>query len=68
MPTLRTVTSEPGVISAATTGKAAEEGSPGTMIDCGRSSASPLSVMMRVPSASNSTFNSAPKPLSILSL
>ena len=67
-PTLPIVTRDPGTSSAATIGKAAEEGSPGTMICCGLSSASPTREMIRVPSASVSTLISAPKPRSIRSL
>jgi hypothetical protein len=41
------ITSEPGVISAATSGNAAEDGSAGTTIGCGVSSGWPVSVMRR---------------------
>ena len=40
-------TSEPGVISAATSGKAAEDGSAGTTTGAGRSSGWPFSAMRR---------------------
>ena len=66
MPTLAMMMSDPGTIDAATAQNAADEGSPGTTMSCARSSASPLSEMMR-PSGVSSTVRSAPKPLSIRS-
>ena len=41
------ITSEPGTISAATIGNAAEDGSAGTTTGAGTSSGSPLSVILR---------------------
>ncbi len=67
MPTLRMVMSLPGTMSAATIGKAADEGSPGTSMICGRNSASPVMVMMR-PSGDGSVRICAPKPASMRSL
>lgn len=66
--TSATVTSDPGVISAATIGKAADDGSHGTVISCGASVAGPVSEMTRAPSASISTEMSAPKPASMRSV
>ncbi len=43
------ITSEPGTISAATSGNAAEDGSAGTTIGAGASSGWPVSVMRRPP-------------------
>ena len=54
------------MISAAQTGKAADDGSRGTTISCGRSSGCPFSRITR-PSGSVSTTISAPKPASIRS-
>ena len=48
-PTPSIVTSEPGTISAATSGKAAEDGSPGTTIGAAASSGWPSTVMRRPP-------------------
>ena len=62
-----TTMSEPGVMSAATIGKAAEEGSAGTMTGLGLSSGRPCRVMRR-PSPSISTRTSAPKWASIFSV
>ena len=56
-----TITSEPGTIRAATIGKAAEEGSAGTTTGAGRSSGSPLSVILRPCGPSGTTVTSAPK-------
>jgi len=67
IPTFSTTNSLPGTIDAATSQKAAEEGSPGTTIDCGFSSASPVIEMIR-PSGTSSTLSAAPKPVSIRSL
>ena len=53
--------SEPSAISAATIGKAAEEGSPGTTTGEGRSSGWPVRVMRRPASPCGSTITSAPK-------
>ena len=58
--------SEPSTISAAQTGKAAEDGSRGTATLCGFSSGWPLRMITR-PSAVSSTVRSAPKPRSIRS-
>ena len=66
-PTFSIISSLPGTSSAATMKNAAEEGSPGTAIVCGRSSASPRRRMVRVPSLAVSTVSSAPNPLSIRS-
>ena len=41
------ISSEPGVINAATIGKAADEGSAGTVTGAGASSGSPLSAILR---------------------
>ena len=60
------VSSLPGMTSAATMKKAAEEGSPGTSISCGRNSASPVRRITRSPLTS-STSSAAPKPRSIRS-
>src|SRR3546814_2830710 len=56
---------DPGTSSAATIGKAAEEGSPGTTISCGFNSVSPSMDMIRVPSVWTSTSSFAPNPVSI---
>ena len=64
--TLAISRSDPGTISAATAQNAADDGSPGTTICRGRSSASPVSEMTR-PSGVASTVSSAPKPHSIRS-
>ena len=66
--TFSTTMSEPGTISAATIGKAAEEGSPGTTIVRPVSFPWPCSLMCRTPSRSVSTSISAPKPASIFSV
>ena len=66
--TFSTVTSEPGVISAATIGKAAEDGSPGTSMAWAFSSGRPLRRMMRAPCSSIVTEISVPKPASIFSV
>jgi hypothetical protein len=61
------VMSLPGTIVAATAKKAAEDGSPGTTMVCGFSSASPVSMITR-PSGVGSTVSCAPKPASMRSL
>ena len=66
--TFSIVMSDPGVISAATSGKAAEEGSPGTAMVWRVSVPWPVTRMMRAPSAPTSTSISAPKPFSIFSV
>ena len=55
-----TTMSDPGTISAATMGNAADEGSPGTTTVVGRNSGRPTSVIRR-PSPSAATATSAPK-------
>ncbi len=65
--TLRIVTSDPGTIDAATIQKPADEGSPGTVMSCGFSSASPW-IAISLPSGVSSTVSSAPKPRSMRSL
>ena len=55
-----TTMSEPGTISAATIGNAAEEGSAGTTTLLGRNSGRPTSSIRR-PSPSGMTLTSAPK-------
>ena len=59
--------SEPGVMRAATMGKAAEDGSPGTSRACAFSSCWPSMVMWR-PSGFCSTVICAPKPFSMRSV
>ncbi len=66
--TLRMVTSEPGTRSAATSGKAVEDGSPGTSITWPVSLPRPSRRIVRTPSASVSTVRFAPKPCSIFSV
>ncbi len=68
MPTAGKVTSEPGTRRAATTGKAAEEGSAGTRTFCPVRSGWPLTLIARPPLPSSSTFTFAPKPVSIFSV
>ena len=53
--------SEPGTISAATIGNAADDGSAGTTTGAGASSGSPLSVILRPCAPSGSTVTLAPK-------
>ena len=62
-----TVTAEPGVIRAATSGKAADDGSPGTRDD---GSAQPLAAARRITRApgSSATTTSAPKARSMRSV
>ena len=67
IPTPSTVTSDPGTISAATSGKAAEDGSPGTMIGAAVISGKPSTVTRRPPS-SGSVETAAPKWRSIRSV
>ncbi len=62
-----TVTSDPGVISAATRGKAADEGSPGTRMEAARRRWAPA-MRMRRPSGTSSTSTAAPKARSIRSV
>jgi hypothetical protein len=57
----------PGTMSAATIGKAADDGSPGTWMVCGFSSASPRMVMIR-PCGDSVTESWAPNPASMRSL
>ena len=66
--TFSTVTSEPSTISAATIGKAAELGSPGTTIFCGLRLARPSSRMIRAPSSPVPVSIAAPKAASIRSV
>ena len=66
-PTFSITRSDPGTSSAATTKKAADEGSPGTSMVWGLSSASPTSWIVRVPSGATSTDSCAPKPFSMRS-
>src|SRR5215467_9774107 len=61
MPTPSIVTSEPGTISAAISGKAAEEGSPGTAIGAAASSGWPSRVMRFPPPSIGSAPTVAPK-------
>ena len=61
MPTPSTITSEPGTISAATSGKAAEDGSPGTRIGAAVSSGKPSTVIRRPPPSAGSVDTAAPK-------
>src|SRR6185312_5359247 len=62
------ITSEPGVSSAAISGKAAEDGSAGTTIGAGANSGWPVSVIRRPFAPSSSTRTAAPKWLSIFSV
>ena len=62
-----TRSSDPGTISAAATGNAAELGSRGTATSCGRNSGWPVRVMTR-PSSVTSVQIAAPKPASIRSV
>ena len=62
-----TTMSEPGTISAATIGNAADEGSAGTTTVVGRNSGRPTRVTRR-PSPSGATVTSAPKCASIFSV
>ncbi len=55
------ITSEPGTMRAATSGKAADEGSAGTMTAAGVNSGSPRNVIRRPAAPSASTRTSAPK-------
>ena len=66
-PILGTSTSDPSVIKAAQTGKAALEGSLGTFISCGNNSGYPFTVII-CPLLVVSVSTSAPKPCSILSV
>ncbi len=59
--------SEPGTISAATSGNAAEDGSRGTEISVGRNSTSPITPM-RSPPPCGATDTSAPKARSMRSV
>ncbi|MDT4837889.1 hypothetical protein FQZ97_716320 [compost metagenome] len=68
MSTLRMVTSEPSTSSAATSGKAVEDGSPGTSMVWPVSLPCPVMRIWRTPSLSVSTVRSAPKPCSIFSV
>ena len=58
--------SDPSTISAAQTGKAAEDGSRGTATVWGRNSGWPVRVMI-LPSFEDSTVSVAPKPKSMRS-
>ena len=60
--------SEPGTISAATSGKPAEDGSPGTAMVWPVSLPWPSMKMWRTPCSSVSTSRLAPKPFSIFSV
>src|SRR6185437_10315920 len=62
------ITSDPGVSSAAISGKAAEDGSAGTTIGAGANSGWPVSVIRRPFAPSSSTRTAAPKWLSIFSV
>ena len=60
--------SEPGTINAATSGNAADEGSLGTAMGVGLSSASPVTWIALAPSASGSTAILPPKACTMRSV
>src|SRR3546814_13756708 len=62
------VTSDPGTTSAATIKKAADAGSPGTTMVCGRSSASPRTRIWRGTGAEVPTPTSGPRACQHVSL
>ena len=61
--TLAMVISEPGTMSAATSGKAAEDGSLGTAMGVGLSSTSPVTEIALAPSGNSSTAILPPNAL-----
>ena len=66
--TFSMVMSEPGTISAATSGKPADDGSPGTAMVWPVSLPWPSMLICRTPSRSVSTSTLAPNPFSIFSV